>query len=203
MAILGARRQAALYYARKRNRSLRQVPRLYGTGNFPPSSVQSDAVANVDLDRPITFVADVDLTQTGLMFSWGTSITLTVNATTLVLGFPQGDVTVSHPATGKWTLVLSIRPGDGHAHLWNQFGTLWRTESLATGTWADPDEDLTIGDNVVSMFKLYTAQLPRHFGATGQAEIIAPEPEGNGEFWINSTIIFMNGFDQPLFEGDV
>ena len=200
---LGARRQAALYYARKRRRSKLQTMRLYRTGYFPPGTVTSGVVEDANLSSPVTLHTKVDLSVTGLAFSWGSSVSLTVNASTLTLSWPNGDVTIQHPGTGEWTLALAIRPGDGTAQLANQFGILWRSNDLTVGTWANPGETLTVGNIIIANFGVYGLQLPRDYYTDGEVTAIGPAPASTGEFWINSTLLFMNGFDQPLFEGDV
>lgn len=138
---MSARRQASLYYSRRRRRTRLNVPRLYQTGRFAPGSLVSGSVANQDLDRPITFTTKVDLAVPGLVFSWGSSLNLTLTPTNLTLTVPDGTVDLPHPGEGTWTIALSFRPGDGAAQLWNQYESLWRSETLTPGVWAQPDEE--------------------------------------------------------------
>lgn len=195
--------QTQLYYARRRNRSLRNDPRLYRNAAFAPGAVETGNVENLDLDRPVTFGVKVDLSAPGLAFSWGSDVVLQVAANQLQLTLPVGTVEIPHPGEGQWLLVLSIRPGDGALQLWNQFDSLWRSENLSLGgSWASPDQTLTVGTGVLSYLSIYTAQLPRHFGAEGEALGIGSQPVVE-DLWLNSTaLFFMTGFPTPLFESD-
>lgn len=196
------RAQSQLYYARKRRRSLRSTPRLYRSASVPIGASVSGNVVNSDLDRPITFLVRVDIGSPNRVFSWGDQVEVEVQASAILLTFPFATVTVPHVQQGEWDLVLSIRPGDGTAQLWNQRDTLWRSENLPFGgQWSAPDQTLTVDASVLSDLGIYTAQLPRHFGAEGAAQLLNPVQD---DFWLNSTALnFMTGFPTPLFEGDV
>lgn len=190
---LGARRQAALYYARKRRRdAVVGPPRLFGTADVLSGQSRSVFDAN-DYNVSVSFAAQVDLSKAGVIFSQGDTIALTQDATQISFTYRGVTIRAPKPPTGKWNVLVAIRM-DGEMRLWTPVPPVQRGKAAA-GAWGTAGQSLTASGGAVGRVRAFACQLPRRFfGATVQQQ-------GVDELLYNTTAIFMNpGFQTPAFE---
>lgn len=187
---LGAARQTSLYYARKRTRDARAVPRLFQT-----AEVLQGASENVfkteDYSVSISFGTKIDLSQTGAVFSLGTFIEVTQDATTILFRYRTKTISVPKPPSGLWDIVLAIRP-DGEMRFWTPVGLAGVAKGVV-GAWGAAGALLAAAGTLAAPLRVYSCQLPRRFfGVT---------VETTDNLLFNTTLVgFLSGFQTPALE---
>lgn len=202
-----ARLQSSLYYARKRTRSLRAVPRLFRTHAIAPGATHTSPFTEEMLARPITLKTKINfnIAKPTELFAIGSNIVLNLASGGLVTLVWRGSTIASFtpPDTasplGHWDLVVSLLPGNAQSRVWNQEGEVARNQisSPTFTTFADLSDDFTTSSLLIEPVSVYVAQLPRHFQPITEA---LSDEEDN--LLLNSTALnFMIGWPTPFFEG--
>jgi len=202
MAQFSRKTQAALYYARKRRRSLAASVRLHRTVNVPVDSSLPTPFTDSQLNRGVTFKTKIDLSgPTGTLFSLGSSVVVNRTTTSVIVTW-RGNVIadVAQPMVdAEWDLVIALVPGIAQSRVWNQYGELARNQLTGPPftTLADPGDVLQASSLLLEGVSVYACQVPRHFHPVPQIEVV--QIVDNLLFNLTAAH-FLPGFQSPKFE---
>ncbi len=177
--MLSHRMHTALYYSRRRRKSLAAAPvRLFRTGVVGyNTTILSDNVPNKSKDFTFEFKIEVTAANiTGELVRFGNSTSsTTVSLLNGVLTFESGPTgakktgsTTYVPLNTELHIVASVRPTRGSIRLWvNGSQKIDLQSNTASISYADSEDGQyaspVSGVTFLSTLGLYTLQVPRHY----------------------------------------